>query len=379
MGQEARTLHSAADEHVRVAKQLVDCDIHNYLPSPEALNQYLPERWRSHYQLFGIRSPNYAAFFPTRPRAMAARSDAWPPHGPPGSDLDFLREQHLDAWGITAAVLNPIEQIFMGSEFEPYAGALTSAVNQHTLEKWLDKEPRLYGSICVPYEDPDKSVAEIRRLGNDPRFLQVLVTLRTRELLGNRRYWPIYEAAVEHDLPVAVHVGGISGNAITGAGFPSYYFEDHGGYPQACQAQVISLVCGGVFEAFPALRWVLQECGFAWVPSLCWRLDRAWKLLRDEIPELQRPPSEYVREHFWYTTQPIEEPERPGQFSQLLEQLDAMGIADRLLFSSDYPHWDFDAPNRALPREMSRELRDAVLSAHAMALYGLGEDRTGRT
>ena len=64
------------------------------------------------------------------------------------------------------------------------------------------------------------------------------------------------------------------------------------------------------------------------------------------MPHLKRPPSEYIREHFWFTTQPIEEPHQPDEFRQLLDDL---GMNDRLMFSTDYPHWDFDAPDQAIP------------------------------
>ena len=76
------------------------------------------------------------------------------------------------------------------------------------------------------------------------------------------------------------------------------------------QAVMASLVFEGVFERFPKLRICLIESGFTWVPALTWRMDRQWERMRKEVPHVKRPPSEYVREHFWFATQPIEEPER---------------------------------------------------------------------
>ena len=366
----ADTERREAARRSRAPGPIFDTDIHNYLPNPGTIREYLPQRWREYHESFGARNPNSIAFFPTRPRNMAARADAWPESGAPGSDLDLMRTQHLDLWGITVGILNPLEQIFMGSQFPDYSAALTTALNNYTLERWVEPEPRLVASICVPYEDADYSVAEIKRVAGDKRFVQVLLNLRTRDPFGHRKYWKIYEAAVEHDLPIAAHVGGVGGNTITGAGFPSYYFEDHAGYPQAFHAHLASMIFEGVFEAFPTLKFVCQEGGFAWVPWLSWRLDRAWHQLRSEVPHVKQPPSEYIRKHLWYTTQPIEEPEHPHQFGQLLEQLETLGVTQRLLFSSDYPHWDFDAPDRALPREMSAELKRGVLAGHAADLYG---------
>ena len=75
------------------------------------------------------------------------------------------------------------------------------------------------------------------------------------------------------------------------------------------------------------------ESGFSWAPSLGWRMDKQWQRMRKETPHLTRPPSEYLREHFWFCTQPMEEPEDP---SHLYDVLDWIGW-DRLMFSSDYP------------------------------------------
>jgi predicted TIM-barrel fold metal-dependent hydrolase len=92
---------------------------------------------------------------------------------------------------------------------------------------------------------------------------------RTAEPLGRRKYWRLYEAAVRHDLPVAIHFGALGGWPITGVGHPSFYIEYHAGQLTTYQDQVISLVVEGVFERFPTLKIVLIEGGFGWLPPLC--------------------------------------------------------------------------------------------------------------
>jgi predicted TIM-barrel fold metal-dependent hydrolase len=136
------------------------------------------------------------------------------------------------------------------------------------------------------------------------------------------------------------------------------------------QDQVTSLVMSGVFETVPQLQIVMVECGIAWVAPLMWRLDRAWEMLGAEVPELRQPPSRYIQKQFSFTTQPMEEPPDPRHF---VRQLEYAGIEDRLMFSSDYPHWDFDAPDRALPRVLPDTVRTGIMAGHARALYGFPE------
>jgi predicted TIM-barrel fold metal-dependent hydrolase len=348
---------------------IIDCDIHNTIPDDAAVGAFLPERWRQHLAGYSIRFYYTGAFYP-RLNPNAARTDAWPPSGQiPGSDLGFLRQQLLEAWNIQYGILNPL---YLAGEQanQEYGAALATALNAWLVAAWLDPEPRLRSSIVVPYEDGDLAAAEIERQAPDRRFVQVLLPARTREPLGRRKYWKLYAAAERHDLPIAMHFGGAGGWPITGAGWPSFYYEDHSGMPQAFQAQIISLIYEGVFERFPALKVVLVEGGLAWLPPLMWRMDRAWERLRAEVPHVTRPPSETIREHFWMTTQPIEEPSRPAYFNQLLDQL---AMPDRLMFSTDYPHWDFDAPDRALPSGLPPELKAGIMAGHARALYGLPE------
>jgi uncharacterized protein len=162
-------------------------------------------------------------------------------------------------------------------------------------------------------------------------------------------------------------VFGYSGWAMTGTGWPSYYLEEGIENAATSQTLVASLVMEGVFEEFRELKVVLIETGFGWVPSLGWRLDKHWNRMRDEVPHLKRPPSEYIREHFWISTQPMEETEKS---EQLLDVMKWIGF-DRLLFASDYPHWDFDDPFLALPPALSEAQRRAIYSDNARAVYGL--------
>jgi len=219
----------------------------------------------------------------------------------------------------------------------------------------------------VPYEDAQAAQAEIERCADQPDFAQVFMLTRTTEPLGKRRYWPIYEAAAAHGLPVAVHVFGFGGHATTPGGWPSYYVEDMTAHSAACQAAIASLVLEGVFERVPELKIVKIEGGFGWLPSLAWRLDQHWARLRDEVPHVKRPPSAYIREHVWVTSQPIEEPERVEHLIDLIEWLGA----DRLLLATDYPHWDFDDPTVALPRRLGPERLEQIRHGNARGVYRL--------
>lgn len=357
---------------------MIDADVHNAIPPQAvvALAPYLPERWTRYLDLIGLRSVGEDMLVRMRP--ATARSDAWPPGKGPGEDEPFARMQLLDAYGIDAAILNNTSgnwQPFIGGNQPAELGvALMHALNEWTQSEWLAADPRWYGAICVAFEEPDAAADEItlRREGDYAnRWVQVLLANRFEKPIGNRKYWPLWEAAAEHGLPVALHPGGRGMNPITASGWPSYYYEDHVGYPQAIFNHLASLIFEGVFDRWPTLRVVMAEGGYSWAAPYAWRLDSAWRLLRDEVPHLERRPSEYLREHVWFTTQPVEEPERAEWFPAMYDQLVRAGLGDHLMFSSDYPHWDFDAPSEAIPRTLAAEVRSAILAGNASRLYGI--------
>jgi predicted TIM-barrel fold metal-dependent hydrolase len=349
---------------------IVDCDVHPTVKAPSDLRPYLSDRWWRHLSTYGPRPRHGFNQMDPYPKAAprAARRDAWTPGGDkPGSDLAFMRENYLEACGIETAILSPLAMTGQGEQNVQFSAAMASATNDWQLDTWTRQEDRLKASIVVPYEDAAMARDEIDRRASDPHFKQILVLSRTSEPLGKRRYWPIFEAACRHDLPIGVHVFGYSGYPVSSAGWPSFYIEEMSGHSTTCQTLVASMVLEGVFEEFPKLKVVLIEGGFGWLPSLAWRLDKQVMRSREEVPHLTRAPSDYIRDHFWITTQPMEEPEKRQHL------LDAMGWIgfDRLLYATDYPHWDFDDPAHALPRGLDPERLEMIRRGNARKVYGL--------
>jgi predicted TIM-barrel fold metal-dependent hydrolase len=69
------------------------------------------------------------------------------------------------------------------------------------------------------------------------------------------------------------------------------------------------------------------------------------------------------------TTQPLElSPRR----EQVIELLSSIGAEDKLVYSSDYPHWDADDLDYLRAR-LPREWHTKVLRENAMHLYGWSE------
>jgi uncharacterized protein len=353
---------------------LIDADVHPAgYPMEAAFQAYLPKRWREHLQTIGLR-PAVSEFQRILLRPYAERADAWSPDGHvPGTDPDFTRRQLLDAYDISAGMLNDGMALAWSRGVDrcpvEMSIALARAHNDWHHQAWLAGEERWRASINVTYEHAQAAVAEIERcVALSDRFAQVLFETRCESPIGNPRYWPIFEAAEHYGLPIGVHVG--ANRRMAASGQPAFYFEDHTGYSLRALNMIPSLIFEGVFDRFPKLKIVLIEMGWTWTAPLAWRLDSSWRVMRSEVPDLQRKPSEYLRDHFWFTTQPLEEPERPEWLPSAYRQFERT-VGERLMFSSDYPHWDFDSPTEMAELPLPAAAQRKIFGETASELYGI--------
>src|SRR6266849_6186713 len=324
---------------VAVTSAIADCDIHPACATATELYPYLAKRWHDHLETYGKHPYQGMMEGPPYPKAQpnASRRDAWPPEGgPQGSSLSFMQQQHLDPNNVALGVLCPLNT-GQGIRNQDLSAALATAINDWQIDKWTSQDSRLKGSVVVANEDGLAAAAEIRKRAGDANFVQVLLLSRNVEPLGQRRCWP------------------------------SYYIEEMVSHSQCQQTALASIVLEGVFERHPKLKMVMIEAGFGWAPSLSWRLDKSWQRLKSEVPHVKRPPSETIRDHIFWTTQPMEDPERRDHLFEVIEWVGW----DKLLFATDYPHWDYDDPSRVLPAGVSDANREAFYLDNARKLYGL--------
>jgi len=352
----------------------IDADVHHDWTSETELHSYLSKEWQEYVARPGRTKLRI------RPSTMAyphtggtnKRIDTIPSNGRAGSDYDLMKSQLLDRYNVQQAILtysighNPgLPNLYLATE-------VCRAANDWCIDVWLSgRDSRFYSGILVPTQVPEEAAREVRRVGRHPRMKQVLLVANgLGKPFGHPAYHPIYEAAADMGLPVAIHIAGelsATGAHYAAGGVPASRFEAHTVGVQPMQHHLVSLLTHGVFEKWPELKVVMIENGVAWLPWLLWNLDQAYPTWRLETPWLRRRPSDYVRERVRFTTQPLEMPERKEQLVELMEAFG--GMDELLLFATDYPHWDADDP-QYIARRLPESWLPKVFYENARRFYG---------
>jgi uncharacterized protein len=368
------TVASTTDRGLeQVPVEIVDTDVHPTPSNRDEIRAYAPEGWAD-------------TLFPTDPRHVsgmfhfydtpdthvdAGRMDTRPERGGPhGSDPELAFEQLIVDAGVSIGILEP-----MFSALLPEAEhAMSIAYNDWLADTWLgsthNRHERWRGVISVSFQSPELAAREIERWAGHPWYRGVQMWPQTRgRPFGDPWFDPIYEAATRHGLPVTNHLAVQAPYDQTPyfpVGNQGHYTDFYGCWPLLLAAHVSSLVFDGAFERHPELKIVFVEGGFTWALPMLWRMDKVWEARKAELPDVKRRPSEYVREHIFWATQPMEEVDVP-EFRRYLELMD---LGDNILFSTDYPHWSYDSPSWAANR-FPKEQRERIMRLNASRVYGL--------
>ena len=355
---------------------VIDVDVHPSVPiTSDIIKGRLSVRARDYLDLVGLRNVSTERTIPPQ-RKFTHRLDAVDPSGRTGVVPEFTRGQLLDEFDMSGAVLGDAGALALShgnSNFPVFVGEeLCRAHNDAHAERWIATDDRYYPLINVLVEQPEWAAAEIHRVRQTPagdHYPGILLEPRSEHPIGNPKYWPIFEACEDEGIAVAFHVS--PGRRMTPSGNISYYYEWHCQFTLRAYTVVSSLIFEGVFDRFPGLKVALVEVGMYWAVPFSWRLDHSWKLHREEVPHLQRRPSDYFKEHFYFSTQPIEEPDDPKDYLRVVESVENTFGPDRVMFASDYPHWDFDSPYFSVPRSLPDDMRRRILGENASKLFNI--------
>ncbi len=196
--------------------------------------------------------------------------------------------------------------------------------------------------------------------------MQVLLPVACEMMLGRSYYWPIYEAAARHDLPIGIHAGSMYRYAPTSDGLAVALSARLRRQLARCsRISLLSLISNGVFNKFPDLKFVLIEFrrDLAARLHLARDQDLARRASRGAVGQRARPPRS-IRDNIRLTMQPFD---APGS-----ERRRAHHRADRrdqmLLFASDYPHWQFEG-DAITPAGLSDALQQRMRVDNPLATY----------
>ncbi|MGY6653658.1 amidohydrolase family protein [Amycolatopsis sp. TRM77291] len=318
----------------------IDTDVHVAPRDISEIRERLSDYWRQYVDEGSVR---------LRPEHRAERPAPDDGESPPRVPATLGELSTHWTGGAVAAALLSCTVLFDLSRNPDFETACARAVNDWQRDRFLDRDHRLLGGIVLPLLDVDAAVAELTRVAEDDRFVQVILPVRIENRWGDRRYHRLFDVAAEAGLVVCFHAGGRTGLSAAGTGYTAGYVEQLlGDQHLATQNQLVSLLAGGVFARTPTLRVTMAECGFSWLHPLLWRLDKDWKSLWREVPWLDRPPSDVVTERIRFTLEPGHLP--PGD-EEIREVADLAAVSNHVMYSSDFPH---------VPGSRSRRMLDLL-------------------
>ncbi len=282
------------------------------------------------------------------------------------------RLQHMDQEGIERGMLFPSAALYLPSvEEEAYAAALCRAYNNWLYDYCSADSKRLMGVGVIPAQDVRAAIDETRRAVLELGFKGIFV--RPNPVKGRTIHDPyydiLYKTVQDLGVPLMVHEG--SGAYLPTAGadrFPGQWFFTHTiSHPFEQMLACLSLICKGTLEKFPELKVVFLESGAGWLPYWLWRMDEHYEILQFQVPWLKTKPSEYFRRQCYVSFEPDED--------HLGHLIEAIGPG-RILFASDYPHWDAKFPGATksiLDRtDLDNTTKRKIMGENAIGLLRLG-------
>ncbi len=294
-----------------------------------------------------------------------------PVEGVAGHPFVTAARRGMDALGLDYQVVFPSAMLVLGMHPQDEVEVvLARAFNRWLTEVVLPQDDRLKGLLYLPFNTPEVCEELVEKYKDDDNIIGFTVCSTRNNPVHSDVYSKLYSMIEATDKPLAFHSGYHWGD-------PSFaqlnrFLSMHAlSFTHYNQIHVTNWIINAMPERFPKIKMLWVESGLAWIPFLAQRLDHEVLMRPSEAPGLTKLPSEYMRE-MWYTTQPMERTD----LGMLEATMKFFNAETQLLYSSDWPHWDWDAPSTIsnLPF-LSEQAKRNILGLNAAKLFNLDATR----
>nr|WP_216665341.1 amidohydrolase family protein [Pseudoruegeria sp. HB172150] len=283
-----------------------------------------------------------------------------------------LARRAMEAMSVDYTILFPVSMLLLGTHPQAHMEVqLGDAYNRWLTEYLIPQDSRLKTLIYLPFNSPDAAYRTAEKFADKPGVIGFCVTSIRHAGVHENAYMPLYRLIEETGKPIAFHAA-YHWTDPSLKTIPTFLGMHSLSFVWCNMVHMTNWILQGIPERFPALKSIWVESGLAWIPFLMQRLDDQYMMRQSEAPLLKRMPSDYMRENCWYSSQPMER----GNLEALELTMKMINAETQLLYSSDWPHFDFDTPGSIfnLPF-VSEQAKRNILGLNAARLFGLPETR----
>ena len=217
------------------------------------------------------------------------------------SNLGEERIAYMDKVGVNTQIIgygNNAPMNLKGQE----AVELCKMANDELYEATKKYPGRFYGYAQIPVDVPEEAVKEMERCVKELGFVGVMICgIFHGHFLDEEKFYPIFEKAVELDIPIYLHPGEVSQNIrneyYTGNWSPmvTNTFATYGiGWHYEVGIHVIRLILAGILDKLPNLKIIIGH----WGETIPYYFDRLDMALNQHLTGLQHRISYYFKNMF---------------------------------------------------------------------------------
>lgn len=283
-----------------------------------------------------------------------------------------LTRRAMDGLSVDYMVVFPTPMLHLG--LHPQVDmevCLGNAYNRWMTERVLTGDPGIVTLVYLPFNTPAEACKTVERYADTKGVIGFYVTSTRHKPVHANDYMRLYRMIEETGKPIAFHAA-YHWQDPSLATVPTFLAMHALGFVWCNMVHMTNWILNGIPVKFPRLKSIWIESGLAWIPALMQRLDDQYLMRQSEAPLLKKMPSDYMREHCWYTSQPMER----SNLKALEVAFEMINAETQLLYSSDWPHFDFDSPSVIFDLPfLSEAAKRNILGLNAARLFNLPQTK----